>query len=116
LATTSWGTVQVHRVHLQALVVVVHEDPVALLGHDRLGGGEALAVERSADGAGVVEHHRDLLGDLEVLGDLHAADGAARGQGTSPIWMMPSMPLGTLIWPWWWAWYMPTAFSTAVNS
>src|SRR5690606_16916076 len=49
---------QVHGVDLQSLVVVVDGNPLPRLDHVRLGGGEGLAVERQADGAGVVEHHR----------------------------------------------------------
>jgi len=60
-------------VNLEALVEVGHGDPLALLDHDRLGGGEGLAVQREADDAGVVEDHRDVLDGLDVRRDLHAA-------------------------------------------
>jgi hypothetical protein len=53
--------------------------------------------------AGVVEHHRDLLGDLEVLGDLDPRDRPSAGIGVSPIWKAANMPLGTLTWLWRWA-------------
>jgi hypothetical protein len=73
--------VQVHRVRLQAFVVVVHEHGVADLRRVGLGRREALAVERETDHAGVVEHHVDLLvglgGEAEVdqlLGHLHLTD------------------------------------------
>ena len=55
--------VQVHRVDLQALVEVVDLDPVADVRDDGRGGGERLAVQRQADHAGVVQHHRHLLRD-----------------------------------------------------
>lgn len=73
--------VGVHGVGLQALVHVVDLDPVTDLGSDRLGGGEALAVEAEADGPGVVEHHRQLLGHLQVGGHGDAPDRAAGRHG-----------------------------------
>ena len=77
--------VQVHRVRLQALVEVGDLDPVALVDHDRLGGREALAVQGEPDDAGVVEHHRDVLGDLQVGGDVDARDRLRRSAAaTSP--------------------------------
>src|SRR5690606_34737820 len=61
--------VHVHGVGLQALVVVVEHEPVALLEEVGLGGGEGLPVEGEPDVAGVVEDHRELVDDLDVLGD-----------------------------------------------
>ena len=50
--------VQVHRVDHQPLVHVADQHLLALLADDRLGGREALAIEREAADRAVVEHHR----------------------------------------------------------
>jgi hypothetical protein len=66
--------VQMHRMDLQTLVVVGGSDPIADLHHLWLGRWETFAVERVPDLASVVEHHRDVLSDLDVVRDRHRSN------------------------------------------